>query len=134
MRIFFLATFSIFAIQLFAQVSTGNREIFSREETEFLNDALKDSRDTFDFTDKHIAFVTGSMGNRLLSRQKYFETIVDPMRAKGDKPQISMIQLTEAEKKKSGGYDAIVFSWTKVLTNKQRRKLIARLGKETITD
>lgn len=134
MRIVFLAAFSTFVVQCFAQGSAGKREIFKSEETEFLNNALKDSPGTFEFKDKHIAFVTGSMGKRLLSRQKYFETIVDPLRAKGDIRQISMIQLTDAEKKKSAGYDAIVFSWTKVVTNKQRKRLIDRLGQEMTTD
>jgi len=39
-----------------------------------------------------------------------------------------MIKLTVEEKNKSGGYDAFVLSWVKVITNK--KKLIEQLSKK----
>ena len=39
----------------------------------------------------------------------------------------SAIFLTDEEKIKSGGYDVVVASWVKLLTDKRRRQIISEL-------
>jgi hypothetical protein len=106
----------------------GN-EMLSTQEAELLNSLLENSRDTFDFHGKKVAFITGSAGSRVLSKAEYFNTCVNPWLADGKTPQIFMVKLTGEEKSKSGGYDAFVLSWVKVFTDKRKKKVIEQLAK-----
>ncbi len=108
----------------------SNSFILNRQEVYFLNAALKESRDTFDFSNKKVAFVTGSNGATILSKKDYFLRIM-PWIDKGSSPQIFFVAFTAEEKQRSGGYDAIVFSWVKVFTPKQKRIIIDQLSKKT---
>lgn len=124
----FLAT-GVFG-QIYDSVSSSNSLILIRQEIDFLNNALKNSRDTFDFANKKVAFVTGSNGGKLISKQEYFSTCVKPWTDVGSTPQIFFIHLTNDEKQKSGGYDVLVFSWVKVFTPKQRKSIIEQLNRK----
>ena len=103
--------------------------ILNRQETDFLNSALKNSRDTFDFENKKIAFVTGSNGGKLIPKQKYFLTCVKPWTEIESLPQIFFVRLTPDEKQKSGGYDTFVLSLVKLFTNKQGKKISEQLSR-----
>ena len=98
------------------------------QELMFLNTTLKSKGDTFDFANKRIAYVTGSSGGKIISKQDYFLTCVKPWTDKGTTPQFFLVNLTNDERKKSGGYDALVLSWVKLFTDKQREKIIKQLG------
>lgn len=115
-------------IQTQSSISNG-KEMLNTQEAELLNSLLKQSRNTFDFHGKKIAFITGSSGSRILSKADFFNTSVNPWLKNGETPQISMVKLTENEKNKSGGYDALVLSWVKVFTNKRKKKVIKQLLK-----
>jgi hypothetical protein len=108
--------------------NTNGDEMLSTQEAELLNSLLENSRDTFDFHGKKIAFITGSSGSRVLSKADFFNTCVNPWLAKGDTPQIFMVLLTQGEKEKSGDYDAFVLSWVKVFTDRQKRRIIEKLA------
>jgi hypothetical protein len=108
---------------------TNGDEKLNKQEAEILNSLLESSRDMFDFNGKKIVFVTGSSGSRILSKTDFFNTCVNPWIAKGDTPQIFMVLLTQQEKEKSGGYDAIVLSWVKIFTDKQKKRIIEQLTK-----
>jgi hypothetical protein len=111
--------------------STNNsNEMLTPKEAELLNFLLEKSRYSFDFHDKKVAFITGSSGNRILTKSDYFESCITPWLDKGEAPQIIMIELTEEEKNKSGGYDALVLSWVKYFTNKQKKKIIEQLARK----
>ena len=125
--LFFLTT-NIFG-QSPDSLGLDNNSILNRQETDFLNTSLKNSRDTFDFTNKKIAFVTGSNGGRLISKEDYFLNCVIPWTDKGTLPQISFVRLSSEEKQKSNGYDAIVMSWVKIFTKKQKKKIIERMNR-----
>ena len=103
----------------------------NRHEVDFLNNALKTTRDTFDFSSKKIAFVTGSNGGTILSKKDYFLHI-KPWIDKGALPQISFVTFTLEEKRISGGYDAIVLSWVKVFTPKQKRRIVEHLSRDQL--
>ena len=121
----------LFIFDLFGQVTDSlgidNNINLNKQEIYFLNNSLKNSRDTFGFNNKRIAFVTGSNGSKLITKQNYFLTCVKPWTDKGSEPQISFVRLTPNEKQISNGYDAIVMSWVKVLTKKQRKRIIKQL-------
>lgn len=111
-----------------AAKKTINEEMLSTEEAKLLNSLLENSRDTFDFEGKKIAFITGSSGSRIISKTDFFNTCINPWLEENEKPQIFMVLLTEEEKSKSGGYDAFVLSWVKVFTNRQKRKIVEQLS------
>ncbi|MBT9392580.1 hypothetical protein KLP40_05330 [Hymenobacter sp. NST-14] len=106
-----------------------NDLILNRQEVEFLNSFLKNSRDTFNFKNKKIAFATGNSGSILISKQKYFTNYIKPWVDKDLPPQIFFVRLTPEETKKSNGYDAIVMSWVKLFTNKRKNIIIKKLGR-----
>ncbi len=93
-----------------------------------LNLLLEESRDTFDFKNKKVAFITGSSGTRIVSKYEFFNNSVIPWIEKDLRPQIFMCQLTDKEKSKSGGYDVLVLSWVKIFTDKRRKKTVEILG------
>jgi hypothetical protein len=124
---FFLTT-NIFG-QSTDSLGIDNNVTLNRQEIDFLNASLKYNQDIFDFANKKIAFVTGSSGGKLISKQDYFLTCVRPWKDKGSLPQIFFVRLTPEEKQKSNGYDAIVMSWIKVFTDKQRKKIIEHLSR-----
>ena len=100
----------------------------NRQEVELLNLLLGEKRDTFNFQNKEVAFITGGTGNGILPKNVYFRSYVKPWLDKASKPQISIVQLTEEEKSKSNGYDVLVLSWVKMFTDKQRRRIVKRLS------
>jgi hypothetical protein len=115
-------------VQIQSIDTTNSSEMLSTQEAELLNSLLEKSRNAFDFHGKKIAFITGSSGSRILSKTDFFTTCVNPWLTKGDTPQIFMVALTGEEKNKSGGYDALVLSWVKVFTNRQKGKIIKALS------
>jgi hypothetical protein len=130
-----LITLSFFCTTgLFAQktdsLGIDNNSILNKNEVELLNSLLKETRDRFDFTDKKVAFITGSMGRTIVSKSDYFRNSVIPWIKTDSEPQIFMARLTEDEKMKSGGYDVLVLSWVKVFTPKSQEKVIKKLGNE----
>lgn len=123
---FFLTT-NIFG-QSSDSLGVDNHVSLNKQEIDFLNTSLKNSRDTFDFSNRKIAFVTGSSGGRLIAKRDYFSTCIRPWTEKGTSPQIFFVRLTPEEKQKSGGYDAIVMSWVKLFTVNQRNRIIGQLS------
>jgi hypothetical protein len=119
-------------MQLFAQsldnLGIDNNPILNKDEVQLLNFLLVESRDTFDFNYKKVAFITGSNGRKIVTKSDYFQNSVNPWIEKVSKPQIFMIILTEDEKEKSGGYDVLVLSWVKIFTPKSQEKVIKQLG------
>ncbi|HUC80756.1 MAG TPA: hypothetical protein VMR70_07560 [Flavisolibacter sp.] len=126
--LFFVTT--ILSGQTPDSLGTDDKPLLNRQEATLLNSFRKNKQDTFDFKGKQIAFVTGSTGGRLLAKSYYFKTFIKPWIDKGSSPQCFVVQLTAEERLKSGGYDAIVLSWVKLFTDKQRKKIISRLQLE----
>ena len=134
MRTLLIISTFLWTIGLFAQMSDSlginNNAILNENEVELLNSLLKKTREGFDFTDKKVAFITGSNGGTIVSKSDYFRNSVTSWIEKDSEPQIFMVKLTEDEKMKSGGYDVLVLSWVKVFTPKTKEKVIRQLGNE----
>ncbi len=128
----FVVTIVYSMTSLFGQIpdSVGldNEPILNNHESLLLNSMLQKERDTFNFDGKKIAFVTGSAGGKIIGKIDYFNKLLRPWVEGGISPHVLMVKLTDGEKVKSGGYDAIVMSWVKLFTNGQRTKIIARLN------
>lgn len=96
-------------------------------EAEFLNNYFNETRELFDFRGKKIVFVSGSTGKTYITKHQYFEDIRKWNDA-NSKISTSLIVFTEKEKKESGGYDAIVTAWVKVLTRKRQASIVKELS------
>ena len=108
--------------------NSNDDEFLSVQESNLLNSLLEQSQEDFNFQGKKIAFITGNKGNKIISKSEYFNTCVNPWLNDGINPQIGLVKLTEEEKKQSGGYDALVFSWVKIFTKKQKKRIIKQLS------
>jgi hypothetical protein len=106
-----------------------NNPILNGYEVKYFNDILEERRDTFNFKNKKISFVTGSSGTMIVSKEDYFTRLVKPWLIKGSKPQTFFVALNKEEKEISGGYDAIVLTWVKLFTDKRKKKIIKQLGR-----
>lgn len=119
-------TFTLTA-QNYDRIGTDDHPVLNKEEVKLLNSLLQETRDTFDFMDKKVAFITGSNGRTITPKSNYFKSSVLPWVEDGTRPQISMVKLSKDEKEKSGGYDVLVLSWVKVYTKRAHRKALNTL-------
>ena len=98
MRILITISLFFWAFSLLAQNSDSlgidDNPILNEREVELLNSLLAESRIEFDFTDKKVAFITGSSGRKIVSKSNYFKHSVIPWIEKDSKPQIFMVKLT----------------------------------------
>lgn len=111
-------------------IGIDNNPFLNKDEVKLLNSLLEEQRDTFNFTGKKVAFITGSNGRTLVTKSDYFKNSVKPWIEKNSKPQIFMVKLTKDEKERSGGYDVLVLSWVKVFTPRSKVKIIEKLGQK----
>ncbi|WP_420583275.1 hypothetical protein [Reichenbachiella sp.] len=111
-----------------------NPELNSYEST-FLNEKLEKQRQRaeFNFTEKQIGFALGH-GPRhygIRTKSEYFEEAKEYHSNNSQIVDI-LVVLTEQEKDESGGFDAIIVSWSKFGVNdKARTELINNLKSGT---
>jgi hypothetical protein len=84
-------------------------------ESDYLNVIFKDSRKDFDFAGKKVGFITGSTGNTISNKKKYFDSEKDRFYHKYSPNGGTLYVFNESQKEKSGGYDAVIVYWCKVL-------------------
>ena len=111
-------------------IGVDNHPFLNKSEVALLNSLLKEQRDTFDFTDKKVAFISGRSGSSIVPKSEYFQKLIIPWIEEKSRPQIFMIRLTDKEKLKSCGFDVLVLSWVKIFSDKRRRLTVEQLGKE----
>jgi hypothetical protein len=111
-------------------IVSADSTVLGPDESVILNNYFQEERGTFDFTDKRICFVSGSSGTKFISKQDYFDN-VSTWKADSSRIVTSLVILTETERSRSGGFDAIVTAWVKVLTDKRRKKIVEVLGSES---
>lgn len=105
----------LFAFSVIHLVKAQNRlglndsPVLTEQEGQFLDSLLRVQRGRFEFTTKRIAFLYGgSTGNALQPKSAFFHQNVLPWTITGRTPALLLVNLTETEKKVSGGYDAMV--------------------------
>jgi hypothetical protein len=132
MKFYLTTLLSIITIGLFGQpvdsLGLDDNPQVTKYEAEYFNTEFKDQRNDFDFADKKIAFITGSAASKHQTKTIYFNDVKTRLK-NGNGMTHSPIFLTDKEKIKSGGYDVIITSWVKVLTDNRRRQIITELSK-----
>ncbi|VTR28092.1 Uncharacterised protein [Sphingobacterium thalpophilum] len=90
-------------------------QLLTSHESTYFNLVFKKSRQDLDFTNKKVAFMTGSNGRTLSNKIDYFRSEKDRI-TRNQTPNNSTLCIFDKEqKKRSGGYDAAIVYWSKVL-------------------
>ena len=90
-------------------------------------------RNNFDLIDKKIGFAHGNFGKKIITKQEYFDSWGRSYFNNNSHVVNQLIILEAEERVNSGGYDAIIISWSKIMvTGIHRRKLIENLKKANI--
>lgn len=108
--------------------SLGIDILLNVRESMYLNEAFSKTRADFNFEKKKIGFFVGSSNYRLWTKQEYFESVKGALKNNATM-QHQLLILNEDEKVRSGGYDAFVIAWSKILvTGGHKRKLINKIN------
>ena len=100
-------------------VGKATNPVLTNNEAEYFNAELLKQRRDFDFQGKKVAFV---LSGSFIDKQQYFKNWG------GKDVANSLIILTDEEKQKVNGYDAIIVSWRKQgVSNGYRKRLLKRL-------
>jgi hypothetical protein len=131
MKTVLLFILTLWQISLFGQLvdslGIGDNKYFNRQESLLLSQELKDHKKTFDFTNKKLAFIGGTTGNRIWTKEDYFDIYVKPRIARKEKIYLNLIILTKKERKISGNYDALILIPVQIFSNKQKLKILKDL-------
>lgn len=109
---------------------TNDSPSLNSHEVQYFNKSLENQRNQsgFDFRNKKIGFAYGNFGKGIISKKEYFDKWGRDYYRSGHGVVDILLVLTNEEKLKSGGYDAIVVSWSKTgIYGKHRDKLIEKL-------
>ena len=131
MRLVITILLIIFGLNLRAQIVDStlidNNSTLNKYESDFLNNYLKKYRDTFDFAKKKIIFISGNSGTIIGNKKDYFNYIIKWDKDYKSTIATSVVIFNAKEREQSGGYDAIVTYWVKILTNKRKQKIIKQI-------
>jgi hypothetical protein len=126
-----LLTITIYSYgQRIDSLGVDNNRLLNKHESFVLNKMFKKDKKAFDFTNKSIGFIGGTTGTSLWTKKEYFDNYVKPIIGTKKKTNCSLIFLTNDEKTKSGGCDALVLTPVKVFTDNHKEKVIAQLGSQ----
>ena len=105
----------------------------NKYEAAYFNAVFESKRDTFDFTNKKVAFVMGSGLENFQNKNYYFSNVKGDSISDSDHIRqanyTQVMILTPDEKELSGGYDVILIIWAKFLVEEKRRaRMVKNLG------
>jgi hypothetical protein len=131
MKTVLLFILTLWQISLFGQLvdslGIGDNKYLNRQESLLLSQELKDHTKTFDFTNKKLAFIGGTTGNIIWTKEDYFDIYVKPRIARKEKFHPVLIILTKEERRISGDYDALILMPVQTFSNKQKLKILKDL-------
>jgi hypothetical protein len=103
----------------------------NKYEAEYFNTSLGEQRGIFTFEDKKIAFACDNSGHSLINKKEYFDRWGRDYFKRNSHVADQLIILSKEEKETSGGFDAIIVSWSKVgINEKCKQKIIRRVAKK----
>ncbi|MBV2227177.1 MAG: hypothetical protein KUL85_09995 [Sphingobacterium mizutaii] len=89
--------------------------LLNSSESTYFNVFFENTRKDFNFTNKKIGFITGSNGRTLSNKINYFRTEKGRFE-RHETPNNNALYIFDLDqKKRSGGYDAVIVYWSKVL-------------------
>ena len=97
------------------KMGVNDSSLLNYYESAYFNLIFEKSRKDFDFTDKKIGFITGSSGKTKSSKASYFKLEKDRFNSNYSPNGGTLYIFDEAQKEESGGYDAAITYWSKIL-------------------
>lgn len=104
-------------LEYFSEMGKNQSVFLNNYESDYFNEVFKSSRNEFDFTDKKVGFIKGSNAGKISNKKEYFDC--EKKRYANDL-SITNSQIyifNKEEKVQSGGYDAVIVSWSKVVVS-----------------
>ncbi|MBK7103679.1 MAG: hypothetical protein IPH62_00130 [Ignavibacteriae bacterium] len=114
MKIYFIILLLLIYNKTYSQdfnlLGLDSNLVLTKYESDYFNNSFQKERKSFDFTNKKIGFFTGTEGQHLITKRDYFDSIKDRLDRQYDNLSYDqLVILNEAEKIKSGGFDAVIF-------------------------
>jgi hypothetical protein len=97
------------------KMGVDNLPLLNCCESAYFNVIFEKSRKGFDFRDKKIGFITGSNGKTICSKKEYFDIERNRFNCNSTPNNGTLYVFNTAQKAESGGYDAVIIYWCKVL-------------------
>ncbi len=110
-------------------MGTDQSSILNKYEGDYLSLTTRRLRKQFDFTNRKIAFITGPSGTKISCKKEYFNTDRDRCSNNYSPTCGRLYVFNEKQKEESGGYDAAIVYWCKVLLKADQ--ITARLRKSS---
>lgn len=105
-----------------------NKPILNDFEITYFKLEFKELKD-LNLKEKKFAFAKGNYGSSIISKDDYFNFYGRKYFKENKKIANIIIKLNDKEKTISGGFDYIIVSWSKIVINEKKRKiLILRLS------
>ncbi|MEQ8623427.1 MAG: hypothetical protein RJQ00_13970 [Vicingaceae bacterium] len=107
-----------------------NSITLNQYEVDYFNQILEKqiNRADFDFQNKKVGFAYGIFGKVLITKKEYFDRWGKEYFLNDSQVANQLILFTKEEKNESGGYDAIIVSWSKTgVYGKHKENLIKKL-------
>jgi len=99
------------------KMGIDNSLSLNSDESDYFNVIFEKTRKDFDFTDKKIGFITGSNGKTKSSKARYFSLEKDRFYRNYTPNGGTLYVFDTVQKEASGGYDAVIVYWSKVLVS-----------------
>lgn len=99
-----------------AEVGKDDTPVLNECESKILNYKYQNSRGTFDFYGKKVAFFSGSLGKFRISKRSYFENLIGSINLLGyirQEGAYSPLVFFSEDEAKQIGYDVVVFTSSK---------------------
>lgn len=97
------------------KMGIDNSPLLNCCESAYFNVIFESSRQDFDFTNKKIGFITGSNGGTISNKASYFSLERDRFNRNNTTNGGTLYIFNAEQKEQSGGYDAAIMYWSKVL-------------------
>jgi hypothetical protein len=112
-----IAKFNEFPQEILEQMNKmGINEctILTQMEGMYFNIIFQNSRKNFDFCEKKVAFLSGSLAKVVSNKKTYFDSERRNFNYGAESPVFAFLYIfNETQKKESGGYDAAITYWSK---------------------
>jgi hypothetical protein len=102
-------------LEQLGKMGIDNCSLLNTYESAYFNVIFEKSRKDFDFTGKKIGFITGSNGKTKSNKTNYFRLERDRFNRNTTTNGGTLYIFDAEQKEKSGGYDAAIVYWSKVL-------------------
>jgi len=103
--------------------------VLTNIEAEYFNQQFKDRNGEFDFTNKQIGYFYGNNGRSIQTKKEYFDQVKERLSHNYSASNDILVIWTSEQMSETGGYDAIIVSWSKLLVKDATNRMINELKK-----